>query len=110
METRVRTLTDESVLSKSKCENKASPGKDVKKIKILTKWCPPLPPPTTYAENNFNDKDHPIVGYGNAGARPLPHRSWEYTLSHGILCELSGWITGKTCQGFNAYEEGKEQL
>ena len=114
METRVRTLTDESVLSKSKCENKAgdrkerAPGEDVKKIKILTKWCPPLPPPTTYAENNFNDKDHPIVGYGKYGSKALPHRSWEYTLSHGILCELSGWThSARYAKGLLRMAEGK---
>ena len=107
METRVRTLTDESLLSKSKCENKASPGKDVKKIKILTKWCPPMPPPTTYAENNFNDKNHPILGYENSPARGLP-KSFEYTLSHGILCELSGWThSARRAKGLMRNEEGK---
>ena len=108
METRVRTLTHESVLSKSKCENKASPGEDVKKIKILTKWCPPLPPPTTYAENNFNDKNHPIVGYGKYGSRALPHKPFEYTLSHGILCELSGWThSARYAKGLLRMAEGK---
>ena len=107
METRVRTLTDESVLSKSKCENKASPGEDVKKIKILTKWCPPMHPPTTYAENNFNDKNHPILGYENSPARGLP-KSFEYTLSHGILCELSGWThSARRAKGLMRNEEGK---
>ena len=66
-----------------------------------------MPPPTTYAENNFNDKNHPILGYENSSVRELP-KSFEYTLSHGILCELSGWThSARYAKGLLRMAEGK---
>ena len=48
------------------------------------------------------------MGYGNAGSRALPHQPFEYTLSHGILCELSGWThSARHAKGLLRMAEGK---